>query len=115
MTSLGALCLDLFLLAHAHVSAGEAGLGAAFERRVRRHLNALGLPNASGFRVFGKRSLSGLYHQLDERTSCQDALVVGEWKSYRGTIPKNDLLRFKAATDDYWLASAARLSLPIVR
>ena len=115
MTSLAALCLDFFLLSHAHLAAGLAGQGAAFERRVRAHLNALGLPNGGGFRVFGRRSMSGIYHQLDEQTACGDALVIGEWKAYQGHIPKNDLLRFKAVTDDYWLASAARLSTPVVR
>jgi hypothetical protein len=98
------------------MAAGEAGLGAAFERRIRAHLNLLGLANAAGFRVFGRRTVSGLYHQLDEQTACCDALVIGEWKSYRGIIPKNELLRFKAATDDYWLASASRIqSTPVVR
>src|SRR5688500_16957759 len=105
MTGLAALCLDFFLLGHAHVAAGLAGQGAAFEARVRDHLNTIGLPNARGFRVFGRRSVSGLYHQLDEQTACHGAMVIGEWKAYRGAIPKNDLLRFKGATDDYWLAS----------
>jgi hypothetical protein len=116
VTSLAGLCLDLFLLGHAHLAAGEAGDGLGFERRVRGHLDQHGLPTAAGFRVFGRRSLSGLYHQLDEQTSCQQALVVGEWKSYTGRIPKNDLLRFKAATDDYWLAAAAaNTHLPVMR
>lgn len=115
MTNLSGLCLDLFLLAHAHLAAGLAGRGAAFERRVRAHLDGLGLPTARGFRVLGRRSMSSLYHQLDEQTACADALVIGEWKAYRGFIPKNDLLRFKAATDDYWLASTSRLSRPVMR
>lgn len=115
MTTLASLCLDLFLLGHAHLAAGQAGDGAAFERRVRAHLDAIGLPDARGFRVFGRRSLSGIYHQLDEQTACLDALVVGEWKAYRGQIPKNDLLRFKAATDDYWLGGAGRFPVPVVR
>lgn len=115
MTSLASLCLDLFLLGHAHVEAGQAGEGFAFERRVRRHLDAIGLPNARGFRVFGHRSISGLYHQLDEQTACHDSLVIGEWKAYSGQIPKNDLLRFKAATDDYWLAEPEHVSIPVVR
>lgn len=113
--TLAALCLDFFLLSHAHLAAGLAGQGAAFERRIRGHLDALGLPNTGGFRVFGRRSMSGIYHQIDEQTSCANALVIGEWKAYQGQIPKNDLLRFKAATDDYWLASASRLSTPVIR
>jgi hypothetical protein len=115
VTSLAGLCLDLFLLGHAHLADGEVGDGLGFERRVRGHLDQRGLPTAAGFRVFGRRSLSGLYHQLDEQTSCPQALIVGEWKSYTGRIPKNDLLRFKAATDDYWLAAAANTHLPVMR
>ncbi|MDZ5661400.1 hypothetical protein SFC79_06440 [Nocardioides sp. S-58] len=115
MTSLGALCLDLFLLGHAHLAAGHAGDGFGFERRVRAHLNATGEPNPAGFRVFGRRSLSGIYHQLDEQTRCAQAAVVGEWKAYTGQIPKNELLRFKAATDDYWLSPSTRRDRPLVR
>lgn len=115
MRTLAELCLDLFLLGHAHLAAGQAGEGAAFERRVRAHLGNLGQPDGRGFRVLGRRSLSGLYHQLDEQTRCADALVVGEWKAHSGRIPKNDLLRFKAATDDYWLAGRGRFPAPVVR
>lgn len=113
--TLASLCRDLFLLGHAHVAAGQAGEGAAFEHRVREHLDRLGMPNATGFRVLGRHSVSGLYHQLDEQTRCDEVLVVGEWKAYRSTIPKNDLLRFKAATDDYWFASSSRCHVPVVR
>lgn len=115
MTALASLCLDFFLLGHAHLAAGQAGQGIAFERRVRAHLDTIGLPNALGFRVFGRKSLSGIYHQIDEQTECQDALVIGEWKAHKGQIPKNELLRFKAATDDYWLAGAGRFPMPVVR
>jgi hypothetical protein len=115
MSGLASLSLDLFLLGHAHLAAGEAGDGFGLERRIRSHLDLLGLPHPGGFRVFGRRTLSGLYHQLDEQTACQEALVVGEWKAYRGYIPKNDLLRFKAATDDYWLLGTTRTGLPVVR
>jgi hypothetical protein len=109
------LCLDLFLLGHAHLEAGEAGDGRAFERRVRDHLQGLSMPHAAGFRVFGRQSLSGLYHQLDEQTNCGPVHVVGEWKAYRGLIPKNDLMRFKGATDDYWMATRASERAPIMR
>jgi hypothetical protein len=115
VTSLAELCLDFFLLGHAHLAAGEAGHGLAFERRVRAHLGRAGLPNSGGFSVFGRHSMSGLYHQLDEQTRCERVLVVGEWKAYTGQIPKNDLLRFKAATDDYWLAESTRRDTPIMR
>ena len=115
MSTLAELCLDLFLLGHAHLAAGAAGDGAGFERRVRTHLNTIGLPDARGFRVLGRHSLSGLYHQLDEQTGCSEALIIGEWKAYTGHIPKNDLLRFKGATDDYWLNPSARSHLPVMR
>lgn len=114
--TLTSLTLDLFLLGHAHLAAGQAGDGYGFEQRVRSHLDGLGFPAGDGFRVLGRRSLSGLYHQFDTQTACGDALVVGEWKAYRGTIPKNHLLRFKAATDDYWMVGGAhRESQPVLR
>lgn len=103
------------MLGHAHLAEGQAGDGAGFEKRVGSHLEALALPNARGFRIFGRRSLSGIYHQLDTQTTCDEALIVGEWKAYSGRIPKNDLLRFKAVTDDYWLAGMTRTGLPVVR
>lgn len=115
MNTLASLCLDLFLLGHAHLAAGQTGDGFAFERRVRAHLGVCGLPDARGFRVLGRRSLSGLYHQLDEQTECGEALVVGEWKAWSGRISKNELLRFKAATDDYWLGAVNRVEVPVVR
>lgn len=115
MSSVADLCLDLFLLGHDYLAAGHAGDGAGFEARIRAHLDASGYPNPAGFRVFGRRSLSGIYHQLDEQTRCTQAVVVGEWKAYTGQIPKNDLLRFKAATDDYWLAPSTRRERPLVR
>lgn len=113
--SLASLVLDLFLLGHSHVAEGEAGKGLEFERRVRAHMTRVGLLNASGFTVFGRKSISGLYHQLDEQTACTNALVVGEWKAYRGKIPKNELLRFKSVTDDYWLGANGRINTSIMR
>ncbi len=113
--TLSSLCLDLFLLGHAHVEAGEVGDGFAFERRVREHLQQLGMPHAGGFRVFRGSSLSGLYHQLDEQTDCGPALIIGEWKTYHARIPKNDLLRFKSATDDYWMATRISERKSVVR
>jgi hypothetical protein len=114
-TTLADLCRSLFLIGHLHVRSGQAGDGAAFEKRARQFLDDIGLPDARGFRVLGRRSCSGLYHQLDEQTRSDDALVVAEWKAYRGRIPKNDLLRFKAATDDYWFGTRPGWRAPIVR
>ncbi len=115
MTDLAELALDLFLLGHEYRSRGLAGDGFGFERLVRSHLDGRGMPNSSGFRVFGQHSLSGLYHQIDEQTRCEQVHVVGEWKAYRGRIPKNDLLRFKAVTDDYWMSPEAQHRVPVVR
>lgn len=115
MTSLAQLTLDLFLLGHAHREAGQAGDGFAFERRVRTHLRSSSMPHGLDFRVLGRHTLSGLYHQIDEQTACDQALVVGEWKAHTGPMPKNELMRFKAATDDYWLSGRADTALPVVR
>lgn len=69
-----------------------------------------------GYRVFGHTSLSGLRHQIDGTFGCTDGLVIGEWKAYKGSIPKNELLRFKAATDDYYAALARSLpDRPVLR
>lgn len=104
MTTLAGLSLDLFLLGHAQLAAGQAGCGAAFERRVRNHLGTLGLPDARACAFLTGPSNAGLNHQIDEQTICRDARVIGEWKAHRGRIPKNDLIRFKAVTDDYWMS-----------
>jgi hypothetical protein len=108
----------LFCLAHVHEAAGEAGNGLAFERRVERHLAAVGVRPVevfSGVRSLGSQSLSGLYHQIDATGATREAIVIGEWKAYRGAIPKNDLLRFKAATDDYWLRQHRYATAPVMR
>lgn len=109
---------DLFCLANAHLAAGEAGDGRAFERRVERHLAATGVRPVdvfSGVRSLGSQSLSGLYHQIDATGTTREAVVIGEWKAYRGSIPKNDLMRFKAATDDYWLRQHSYAAGPVMR
>lgn len=118
MVSLTAFLRDLFCLANAHVAAGGAGDGRAFERRVQRHLAMTGVRPVdvfSGVRSLGSQSLSGLYHQVDATGRTRDAIVIGEWKSYRGSIPKNDLMRFKAATDDYWLRQHRYATSPVIR
>lgn len=83
---LAGLSLDLFLLGHAHLTGDRAGDGYAFERRVRAYLNAAAMPHASEFRVFGRRTLSGLHHQLDEQTRCPDALVIGGRRAGAGLV-----------------------------
>lgn len=109
---------DLFCVANAHLAAGGAGDGRAFERRIERHLAATGVRPVevfSGVRALGSQSLSGLYHQIDATGSTREAIVIGEWKAYRGSIPKNDLMRFKAATDDYWLRQHRFATAPVMR
>jgi hypothetical protein len=112
------LSRDLFLLAQL-VDDRDGERGQRWERRVAAHVTALGMPieaQPGGCSFLGRASLSGLRHQVDAVVGCQDAIVIGEWKAYRGAIPKNELLRFKATSDDYYLALAAHTpTRPIVR
>ena len=114
------LCLDLFVLAQQQADdAVGSGRGQVWEDAVAERLAGRGIPVESvpgGYRVLGFMSLSGLLHQVDSTLSCLDAIVLAEWKAYRGAWPKNELLRFKAATDDYFMAlGAAGLSRPVFR
>jgi hypothetical protein len=60
--------------------------------------------------------MSGLAHQIDGSLSCSDGLVIAEWKAHRGPVPKNEILRFKAGTDDYFMALSGSLpKRPVVR
>ena len=55
-------------------------------------------------------------HQVDATLSCADAIVLAEWKAYGGPFPKNEVLRFKAATDDYYMSfGTVGLSRPVFR
>lgn len=118
MIALTSFVGDLFGLANEHLASGGAGDGRGFERRVDRYLAARAIRSVevfSGVRSLGSQSLSGLYHQIDASCSIRHAVVVGEWKAYRGAIPKNDLLRFKAVTDDYWLRQHPYAASPVIR
>lgn len=118
MVSFTSFLRDLFCLANAHLATGGAGDGRAFERRIERHLAATGVRPVevfSGVRSLGGQSLSGLYHQIDATGATREAVVIGEWKAYRGSIPKNDLMRFKAVTDDYWLRQHPYAAAPVMR
>jgi hypothetical protein len=118
MISFTSFVRDLFCLANIQLAAGEAGDGHAFEARIARHLAAVGIRPVevfSGVKSMGSQSLSGLYHQIDASGAIHEAIVIGEWKTYRGSIPKNELLRFKAATDDYWLRQYPYAAAPVMR
>ena len=118
MVSFTAFLSDLFCLAHAHLATATAGDGRAFERRVARHLSRSEFVRSRcspGVRSLGSQSLSGLHHQIDATGATREAIVIGEWKAYRGAIPKNELMRFKAATDDYWLRQHPFATTSVVR
>ena len=120
MAKFAGLCLDLFVLAQQQShDAGGADQGRVWESVVAERLAQRGIPVEfvpGGYRVLGFMSLSGLAHQVDSTLGCSDAIVLAEWKAYRRALPKNELLRFKAATDDYFMAfGAAGLSKPVFR
>lgn len=104
------LCRDLFLLSQVGADGHGPARGLQWEQRVAEYLAQQGVPVEAlpgGFMILGHTSLSGLRHQVDGTIGCTDALVIGEWKAHQGSIPKNELLRFKAATDDYFMALGA--------
>lgn len=113
------LCRDLFFLSQGGVDGHGPARGHQWEQRVAEYLAHHGVPVEAlpgGFTVLGHASLSGLPHQIDGTIGCTDALVIGEWKAHRGPIPKNELLRFKAATDDYFMAlGSAGPRRPVMR
>jgi hypothetical protein len=119
MLAFAALCRDLFLLAQDPLAEAGQRRGTAWENRVADHLAMRGLPVEAmpgGCRIFGHASLSGLVHQIDGTIACPDALVIGEWKAHRGLIPKNEVLRFKAATDDFYMVMAGAIpAAPVMR
>jgi hypothetical protein len=105
-----ALCAQLYLLAQEEDSTCGPERGWRWERRVAEALASRGFPVrsvAGGVEVHGVLPASGLRHQIDAEITCRDAEVIGEWKAYRGFVPKNELLRFKAITDDLYDAMAA--------
>jgi len=117
------LCRDLYTLAQ-DVAFNDIAIrgparGWRWEARIADTLAHRGYPVEAmpgGVRVFGAVPASGLRHQTDAALSCVDAHVIGEWKSYTGPVPKNELLRFKAATDDLYDTLARRLPRqPVLR
>lgn len=93
--------------------------GWRFEKLVERTLLDRGFPVraiAGGLEIFGTLPLSGLRHQIDAEISCRDAQVIGEWKAYQAPVPKNEVLLFKAKTDDIYEGFGARKpARPILR
>ena len=117
--SLSQLCQDLFLLAYAGIEDSGPRRGWRWEQRVSGYLARRGVPVETlpgGYQLFGHVSLSSLKHQIDGTIGCDDAIVIGEWKAFKDKIPKNELLRFKAATDDYFMALGDQApKRPVVR
>src|SRR5205807_9033614 len=96
--SYSSLCRDLFLLAQEPDVGVGPERGPRWETRIAAQLALQGYPVESargGIRAFGVLPASGLRHQTDAAIHCADAHVIGEWKSYRGQVPKNEVLRFK--------------------
>jgi hypothetical protein len=93
--------------------------GRKWERSVQDYLALHSVPVEAalgGYQVFGMVSLSGLHHQVDLTFGAGDALVIAECKAYRQGPSKNEILKFKAATDDYFLALGAGMPRkPIMR
>lgn len=117
------LCRDLYTLAQDVATDDTTARGPArgwrWEALIADALAHRGYPVDAvpgGVRVFGAVPASGLRHQTDAALHCVDAHVIGEWKSYTGPVPKNELLRFKAATDDLYDTLGRRLPRqPILR
>jgi hypothetical protein len=100
------MCREIYLFTQMFAREESSGVGRAWEMFVDAYLARRGLPveaASGGYRVFGYVPASGLAHQIDSGVLCGDALVVSEWKAHR-KFPKNELLRFKAATDDFFMA-----------
>lgn len=84
----------------------EPSDGLALEQAVVDRLHGVGIRLESipgGCRLFGFASESGLAHQLDLVAALASADAIIELKAHHGTMPKNELLRFKAVTDDYFI------------
>jgi hypothetical protein len=93
--------------------------GLRFERRIADGLAACGFPVRvipGGVEILGVLAASGLAHQIDAEIPCSDAQVIGEWKAYRAPVPKNEVMLFKAKTDDiYDTLCAVAPHRPVVR
>ena len=119
MITLSNLCRDIFFLAQIDIDGSGPVRGRLWEQRVADHLASHGVPSEplpGGYSIFGHVSMSTLKHQIDGTLECSDAIVIGEWKAFKDKLPKNELLRFKAATDDYFMALGSDApSRPVIR
>jgi hypothetical protein len=105
------LCRDLYLLAQELDPVPGPARGWRWERQIAEALFLRGFPVRSvsgGLEVHGSVPASGLRHQIDAEIGCRDALVIGEWKAYSRPIPKNEVLRFKAVSDDIYETMSAQ-------
>jgi len=113
------LCGDLYLLSLEDVSGEGPARGWRWERMIADRLVDRGYPARAvpgGVSIFGVTPASTLRHQIDAEIRCVDALVIGEWKAYRGSVPKNEVLRFKAISDDIFDGMAGRPPrMPVLR
>lgn len=113
------LCQDLFALSQIRDDVRGPERGSRWESRVADLLGRRGYPvepMPGGIRVFGVLPASGLRHQTDAAIDCTDSHVIGEWKAHMGPVRKNEILRFKAATDDlYESLVELRPRLPVLR
>lgn len=106
-----ALCGELYRLALEEDPDAGPARGWRWERRIAEGLGVRGFSARAvpgGVEIHGVLPASGLRHQIDATIACRDAEVIGEWKAYRGAVPKNEVLRFKAVTDDLYDAIATR-------
>src|SRR4051812_5668293 len=86
------LCRDIYILAQLFDAPPGRRRGARWENRIAETLTRRGFPVTGvpgGVRVFGTLPASGLRHQTDASVACSDALIIGEWKAYTGSVPKN--------------------------
>lgn len=96
--------VDLSLELFTAMYAATPGDGDAWEVLARASLTRRGASVAQipgGATLFGFAPASGLPHQLDAVIGLDDGFVILELKAHGGVVPKNDLLRFAAATDDF--------------
>lgn len=113
------LCQYLYVLAQTVDATPGPRRGWHWEQRIATVLAQRGLPVETlpgGVRVLGAMPASGLHHQTDAAINCKEAYVIGEWKAYTAPVPKNEVLRFKAVTDDLYDAMGENIPRrPVLR